>query len=336
MKRRSLLISAAAATTVFGLGISGARAAELTPVSVILNFSPYGLHVGPVMAKLNGLYEAAGLDVDIIRGMGSGESIKRVALGSTTFGLADASAVALGRDKGMMTRQVATILDDAGYVIYYRKGIGIDKPADLMGHSLGASADQAVYKIFPVYAKAAGFDSSKVNFVNMSVPTVIPSFVAGKIDAMLTFTTEEPNVISAAKAAGVEWGRFLYKDSGINGYSVGIIASDARIAAEPAIVEKFVNATMQGYAQAIADPAAAADAFVKLYPEKDRDLTLQQWMASMPLLYTDTARKKGLGMITDEKMKATLDLLKTFASVDKVSAEDLYDMKFLKPIFVKK
>ena len=325
-------LAAAAATTTLLLP---AHAAE--KVTLTLNFTPYGLHFGPVMAKSAGLYDKAGLDVEILRGYGSGESVKRAALGTTTFAMADAASVIFGRDKGLETKQIATILDKSSDAVYYRKGSGIKTPKDLEGRNMGAATAESHLMLFPVFAKKTGIDASKVQWTTMNSPAKIPSLMAGKIDAMMTFVTEEPNIVSAGSKANAEWGRFLFADYGVENYSIGLIASDALMKSNPELVRKFVNATMAGYALAVANPEAAADAFAKAFPETSRELTLAQWKIVSQQLYTDIAKAKGLGYMTEEKMGLTIDMIKAFSKLEKnIAPRDVMTMEYLQPQFPNK
>jgi NitT/TauT family transport system substrate-binding protein len=313
-----------------------AQQQQQQPVTLTLNFTPYGLHFGPVMAKAHGLYSKAGLNVEILRGYGSGEAVKRTAAGTTTFAMADASAVIFGRDKGMATKQIATILDKSSDAVYFRKASGIKTPKDLEGRKMGAATAESHLMLFPVFAKKAGIDASTVEWVTMTSPAKIPSLMVGKIDAMMTFVTEEPNIVSAGRKANAEWGRFLFSDFGVENYSIGLIASDALMKSDPALVKKFVNATMAGYALAVAQPEAAADAFVKAFPETSRELVLDQWRIVAGQLVTETGKKKGLGYMTEEKMAATIALIKAFSKLESdIKPRDVYTMEFLDPQFPK-
>ncbi|MEO5694692.1 MAG: ABC transporter substrate-binding protein [Usitatibacter sp.] len=325
-------IARLAATALLLAAPASAWSAE--KVILTLNFTPYGLHFGPVMAKEKGLYAKEGLEVEILRGYGSGESVKRAALGTTTFAMADAASVIFGRDKGLGTRQIATILDKSSDAVYYRKAAGIKSPKDLEGKQMGAATAESHLMLWPVFAKKAGVDASKVQFVTMTSPAKIPSLMVGKIDAMMTFVTEEPNIASAGIKANAEWGRFLFADYGVENYSIGLIASDELMKSNPALVKKFVNATMAGYALAIADPEGAANAFVKHFPETTRDMVLAQWKIVSGQLYTDVAKQKGLGYMTEAKMAATIDLIKANSKLEKdIKPADVFTMEFLQPQF---
>ena len=335
MKIRSALAGAilsAVALLAAPLAAPGAEAVTLT-----LNFTPYGLHFGPAVAKEKGLYAKEGLDVEILRGYGSGESVKRAALGTTTFAMADAASVIFGRDKGLATKQIATVLDKSSDVVYYRKESGIKTPKDLEGKQMGMATAESHLMLLPVFAKKAGFDPARIQMVTMTSAAKIPSLMAGKIDAMMTFVTEEPNIVSAASKSKTEWGRILFADYGVENYSIGIIASDALMKSNPALVKKFVNATMAGYALAVSDPEMAADAFIKQFPESSRELVLAQWKIVAGQLVTEVAKQKGLGYMTEEKMAATIDLIKANSKLENdIKPRDVYTMEFLEPQFPRK
>lgn len=306
-------------------------------VTLTLNWTPYGLHVGPVVARERGLYKAAGLEVDILRGYGSGESVKRTALGTTTFAMADPASVALGRDKGLLVRQVATVMDRSSDAMYFRKGSGISKPKDLEGKTIGVAAGESHLALFPAFAKNANIDVSRIKWVTFNPPAKIPSLMGGSVDAVMTYATEEPTLDSAAEKAKNAWAKFPFSDYGVDNYSIGIIASDDLIKKDPELVRKFVSATMAGYALAVEDPAGAARDFVKSFPETSQDLIQAQWRIVADHLLTDTAKAKGYGYIREDKMAATLEYVKNFSKLENpIKATDLFSMEYLTPTFPKK
>lgn len=321
------LLAVTLAATQFPLSAMAQQKVTLT-----LNWTPYGLHVGPVVARERGLYKAAGLDVEILRGYGSSESVKRSAMGTTTFAMADPASVALGRDKGLLVRQLATVMDRSSDAMYFRKNAGIKTPKDLEGKTVGIAAGESHLALFPAFAKKANIDVSKIKWVTFNPPAKIPSLMGASVDAVMTYATEEPTLDSAAIKAKTGWDKFAFSDFGVDNYSIGIIASDELIKKDPELVRKFVSATMAGYALAVDDPEGAASDFVKSFPETSRDLILAQWRIVAQYLLTDTAKEKGYGYIREDKMAATLDYVKAFSKLENpIKATDLFSMDYLKP-----
>jgi len=295
-----------------------------------LNWVPYGLHYGIFAADALGYYKDANLDVDIQRGYGSGDTVKRTAAGVADIGMADMASVIAGRGNGFRVKQLAVILDRSADAIFYVKGIGITEPKGLQGHTIGATAGETSMNLFPVFAANAGFDPKKVEFVNLAPPAKFPSLVSKKVDSIVAFTTEEPAIQSAALKAGVEVGRFLYSDFGVDYYSIGLIASDDMLSKKPDLVKRVVDATMRGYAYAIAHPEAAADLYAKRFPESSRELTLAQWKITIGHMVTDRTRSNGLGYIDRGKMVKTLEFITKYQDTKgNVSVDDIYTPAFL-------
>src|ERR1700759_1736930 len=66
-------------------------------VALSLDWVVNGTHAGYFVAREKGFYKDAGLDVTVSRGFGSGDTVKRVANGSATFGIADSGAIIAAR-----------------------------------------------------------------------------------------------------------------------------------------------------------------------------------------------------------------------------------------------
>ena len=318
-----------------GLLISGTAEAQQRYV-LSLNWIPHALHYGIYVAKEKGWYKSAGIDLDIQRGYGSGDTVKRVATGAAAFGLADAASVIVGRAQGLDTKLVAMIMDRPADAVYFIKGSGIAKPKDLEGKTMGAAAGETSLNLLPVFAKNAGFDAGKIKIVTMTSTSKIPSLVEHKVDSIVTFTNEEPMVRNAGKKADVPIGRFLFADYGVDYYSVGFIVSDATLREKPAVVKAFVDATMRGFAEAVKNPNEVADDFAKNNPATSRDLMLQQWGYIEHDMLTPTAAAKGLGYMEPGKMEKTIALMKAFQHVTAdIKPADVYTDQYLPKIEVK-
>ncbi len=315
------------------IGIGSSQANE--KVTFSLNWVPYGLHYGIFAAEAQGYYREVGLDVDIQRGYGSGDTVKRTATGAADIGMADMASVIVGRGNGLAVKQVATLLDRSADAIFYLKGAGIGTPKDLVGRSLGASIGETTLNLMPVFAANAGFDHKKVEIVNLAPPAKFPAFVSKKVDAIVAFRTEEPGILAAASKAGVQVDRFLFSDFGVDYYSIGFIVSDETLAKRPEMVKRFLAALLRGYAFAFKNPQAAGDMFIKRFPESNRDLSFAQWKVSTEHVLTDRTRANGLGYIDRAKMQHTLDLITKYQEVKQtVGLDDVYSTAVLTRIDV--
>src|SRR5690348_9192057 len=76
---------------------ASAQPKPLRPYTLILDFVPTGEYVPHYTALEKGWYKDEGLDVKIVRGQGSADTVKRIAAGQGEVGIADISTVIAGR-----------------------------------------------------------------------------------------------------------------------------------------------------------------------------------------------------------------------------------------------
>ena len=73
-----------------------ASSAQAVEVNFITDFGFNGRHAYYYVALDKGYYKAEGLDVNILRGQGSIDAVKKVASGAAMIGFADAGAARTG------------------------------------------------------------------------------------------------------------------------------------------------------------------------------------------------------------------------------------------------
>ena len=305
-------------------------AAAQDKVILSLQWIPAANHFGIFAAKEEGFYRDAGLEVEVQRGYGSGESAKRVATGTADFGIADAAAVIVGRNNGLKVKQVASLYEKSPNAIFYIKGTGINTLKDMEGRSIGATAGEASLNLLPILATNAGFDAKKITIMNVTPSAKYASLVAKTVDSIVAFTNEAPTIENAAEKTGQKIGQFVFSDYGVDYYSLGFIASDRTIADRPDVVRRFLLATMKGYAWSIKNTTKAADDYMKNFPESSREITLQQWDAALPLILSDNVKKNGFGFLEKGKMAETLRLIVTSQKIDSsMEVTDIFDTRFV-------
>lgn len=313
-----------------GLGLLAPPARALDGVKLALSWVPTGRDAGFYVALDRGHYREQGLDVAILRGNGSGDTVKRVAIGSEEFGFADATAVIVGRAQGLRTRLVAMIHDKSLFGVYSLTSAGIRTPKDLEGKRIGSPPKSATRTVFPAFAGVNGLDLTRIEWVDMTNAAMVPSVLAGRVDAILIFANEFPSLRQAAAKQGKTATGLLFSDYGVDVYSNGVIASDQTIQERPDLVRRFVRATMQGMAWAVEHPDDAARIFVKHNPANDEGLALEYWKIAVAHLVTPETRQAGLGVMSRAKMEATRDLIARYETLPaRVTTEELFTNEFV-------
>ena len=174
------------------------RARALDNVTLITDFGYNGRHAYFFVAIEKGYYKDADLDVKVVRGQGSVDAIRQVGANNAIVGFADAGSLVLARGNDQIpVKLVSIVYAKPPQAVFCREDSGIKQPKNLGGASIANPAGGATVDMFPVYAKAAGFDASKVKWV-VAEGSALPSLLAnGRVDAICQFSVGEPLIASA-------------------------------------------------------------------------------------------------------------------------------------------
>jgi NitT/TauT family transport system substrate-binding protein len=219
----------AGALTFAGLTATAGHAQALDSVSLITDFGYNGRHAYFFVALETGYYKDADLDVKILRGQGSVDAIRQVGANNATFGFADAGSLVVARGNDRIPVKLAAIVyAKPPQGVFCREDSGLKTPKDLEGASIANPAAGATVDMFPLYAKAAGIDASKVRWVVASSES-LPSLLAGnRVPCVGQFIVGEP--LLRIQAAPAKLVRFAFLDAGLTFYGNGIVATDTTLA----------------------------------------------------------------------------------------------------------
>lgn len=279
-------LTAALSAAVFSTVLAVAQVHAADDVSLRL---PWLLNVqsaGYVMAKEKGLYEAAGLNVEIMPGGPNLNSTALVASGANTFGVNDVGQILLGNAKGMDLLMVGACFQHHPAGIVSLKASGITEPADLVGKTL-AYTEGGPWILARAMLAKAGVALDKVNLVVSPSSELLKS---GAVDAKTAFVINEG---VALDLAGYKTAALLPSDYGVQAYAEVIFVNRKTAEENPDLVKRFVAATRAGYDYAYANQ----DETVKTLVELNKQLNPEQQAAQLALqesyVYTDFSRAKG-------------------------------------------
>jgi NitT/TauT family transport system substrate-binding protein len=302
----------------------GARA--LDNVTLITDFGFNGRHAYFFVAIEKGYYKDADLEVKVVRGQGSVDAIRQVGANNAILGFADAGSLVLARGNDQIpVKLVSIVYARPPQAIFCREDSGLKQPKDLEGVSIANPAGGATVDMFPIYARAAGFDAGKVKWI-VAGSDALPVLLAGnRVPCVGQFTVGEP--LLRRQAAPARLVRFAFADAGVSFYGNGIIATDATIATRPDIVRRFVAATVRGMQDAFADPEEARRIMNKYHPTVDAVVAKGETEAVAEL-----AQVKGeaLGMIDPARIKETIGAVTSVFKLNTpVKATDVYAPGFV-------
>ncbi len=318
------------------VGAGPAAAAE--PVKLSLNFLPYGLHVGFFVAKEQGWYREAGMEVEILKGEGSADALRRMGTGVVDFAFADLGSLVVGRSRGLKVKALGIVLDKDPSVMISLKSSGIKTPKDLEGKSVGALTASALRDTWPPLAALNNVDPKKVNWVDMPSSAYVASLMSKKVHAIATYVTTLPSYEAQAKRIGEEVSVLYYAEFGVDTYGVGLLTSEQMIKDKPEMVRRFVQASMRGYAWSFENPDEAIRLFLKANPEMSPERARSEVRITADLMLTPFAAREGIGHYDEMKVIQTRDLTLKPRNVDPAAmpARDIYTNEFLSKLFPKR
>ena len=324
--------------SVLALGsfASATAAFAATPIKFQLDWrfeGPAALFLQPV-AK--GYFQAAGLNVTVDAGSGSGGAIQRVASGTYDMGFADLAALMEfhANNPEVKDKPVAVMMvyNNTPASVMALKKSAIAKPADLTGKKLGAPVFDAGRRGFPLFAKANKVGD--VQWTTMDPPLRETMLVRGDIDAITGFTFTSLLNLEARGVKAADVAVMPFADNGVKLYGNAIIASAKLVRENPEAVRAFLKAFSKGAKEVMANPGAAI-AYVK---ERDGIVntaleTRRLQLAIDTVINTADARGEGFGQVSPTRMALMASQISdVYATKTRVNPETLWNGRFLPPV----
>jgi NitT/TauT family transport system substrate-binding protein len=297
--RRAAIAGAASALAAAGTRIAPARAA--TKIRLLTNWFAEAEHGGFYQAKATGLYEKAGLDVDIQMG---GPQVN----GMQLLG---------GGDADIIVSYDIQVLDSV------EKGvpavaIGAVNQFDLQGimahpdvASLAALKGRKILVSSTAYSTFWPWLKLKFGYTDDMAGTYTFNLQPFYVDPALAqqgYITAEP---FEAQKHGAKTKFFLFADDGYPPYSTTLVTTRAYMEKNPEAVAAFVKATMQGWKDYLAHPAAGNVLIKEANPKQGDDqiaFSIGRFKAIKCITGGDAATH-GIGIMTEARWKKTRDFM---------------------------
>lgn len=225
------------------------------PVTVALDWTPNTNHIGLYVAQAQGLYDAAGLQVDILPYADTSAGTL-VANGVADFGVLSALGLFSQRTAGAdLVATYAVVQHETGRLVFDGTRSDITSPRDLDGKiyaGFGSAWEKAL--IGAMIRQDGGTGTFEIVTLGTSA---YEALAAGSVDFTLEVHTWEG---VRARLDGRPQGAFRYADYGVpDQHTTFIGSSGAWLEANPEAARAFLAATRQGYAFAVENPDAAVD-----------------------------------------------------------------------------
>jgi NitT/TauT family transport system substrate-binding protein len=326
----------------FGLGLAGAAAASAlaapalaqarTRVRFTLDVDFWGPQSNFLYGVEKNFFADEGLDVQIDGGAGSGQAVTRVAQGTYDIGFGDFGTLArfTATNPATAVTSFFVLWDLLQHGIVFRKGV-INSAKDIEGKVLAAPEPDAGRQMFPLFARAAGIDPSKVTLRHIDFPLRETLVVRGEAQGATGFVSSVALNMVRAGVPLDQIGWISYASVGIDLFGSTIFARKDFLEKSPDVARGFARATARSMQAMLADPRASIQAAVRRQPLNTMEVELPRYqMVLEQSIATPTTRANGIGHVDAARLtKNIVALCETF-NIPQVPPNDLiYTNAFL-------
>jgi len=323
MTRRLLVFALGALLVLSGCAVPARGTHFPVQVKLAMGYIPNVQFTPLYVAKERGYFAAEGIDLVFDYGLET-DLLKLLAANERQFVIGSGDQVALARGNGLPVRYVMNWYRRFPVCVVALAGSGIEKPADLVGRTVGIPVlEGASYIGWRAFLDSVGIAPDKVNLQVIGY-TQAASLTEKRVDAAVCYALNEPVQL---RTAGYDL-RVFYLDQYANLPSNGLITNERTIKEHPELVRGMVRAFLRGLADTIADPDAAFAIAKKVVPEVGgQNEALQRAVLAECIQYW---QGKPLGRSDPASWQAVVEaLVKLKLLSGPIDPESLYTNRFI-------
>jgi ABC-type nitrate/sulfonate/bicarbonate transport system substrate-binding protein len=284
---------------------------------------------GEYFAIENGYYEDAGLGTpELITGGGPGTGVETgLTSNKVWIGMTAPQLTAPVILQGAKLKTVAATFQKNPFCIVSSAGSPIMTPQEMKGKKIGVQASNE--NVFKALLTANGMSDSDIQKITVQYdPTPLTK---GEVDGWVSYVTNEPITLAEG---GFPNSNFLFADFNLPLVAETLVVRQETIDNERDKLKAFIKADIQGWYDAVADPAKSAELAVTKYG-KDLGLEIgeqtKEAEAQNTLVVSDETKANGLLTMSDELIAMNIEALGK-AGYD-IKPEDLFDMSIINEIY---
>jgi len=247
-------------------------------ITVLLDWVPNTNHTGLYVAQDKGYYAEEGLNVEIVQ-PAEGGTAQLIAAGQGDFGISYQEEVTIARSQDIPVVALAAIIqhNTSGFASPVDRNI--TTPADFENNTYGGWGSPAEIAVLKALMDKYNADLDKVNMLNIGSADFFTSIEKDIDFAWIYYGWT--GIEAELRNIDLNFIKLRDEHEALDFYTPVLIASEAKIEADPELVRKFIKATARGYQFAIDNPEEAANILLSKVPELDKDLVLasQEYLA---------------------------------------------------------
>ena len=313
-----MTIRLARRATLAGLAASAvtmrARAQPLDPLSVRLDFSPWGVQAAMHLANVKGWFAEAHLAVDIQDGRGSGNTLQLVNAGQVDVGQIQIGLIGQARSTGATVRSFAGWCRRTDLAVMVDQDSPLTKVADFRGHSIVVFAASPWAPFIDLWLKRGGLDRASVNLMIVDPAALWGTYSTRRAEALMSTPPSALPVVNPTRKSRA----ILAEDAGIHYPSYGLVATEAVLATKSAALRRLVAVQQRAWEHLRSGGVRdGAQAMIASRPDAKLDAAVLEEQITLSLDFFDTpaTRGKPIGWQADSDWQAALRSLEEAGAV---------------------
>jgi NitT/TauT family transport system substrate-binding protein len=280
-------------------GTASVAAQVLEKVSFGTNWLAEAEHGGFYQAIATGIYRKYGLDVDLRMGGPQQDPNALLLAGRVDFIITSGFSAMNYARENLPFMVVATTFQKDPQILMAHPGVGHDRLEDLKGKPILISA--ASRTNYWAFLKGKfGYSDEQIRPYTFS----LAPYLADKSVIMQGFITSEPFL---AEKAGVKPVVMLLADAGYSNYQEVINTSRRMVETKPDTVQRFVNASIEGWYSYLKGDPGPGNALIKKDNPEMTDEVLAFGIKAMNdygVIDSGDAKTLGIGAMTDARWES--------------------------------
>jgi NitT/TauT family transport system substrate-binding protein len=264
-------------------------------------------HGGYYQALATGIYRRHGLDVAIHQGGPQVNHGQLLAAGRLDFNIGSNSFIPLNFvHESVPIVAVAAMFQKDPSVLIAHPGVGNDSLAALAGKPIMIGSDTRIGS-WNFLKRKFGYTDAQIRPYTFSVAP----FLADPKAIQQGYLTSEPFTI---EQAGVKPVVLLLADAGYSSYGSLIQTTQALLARDPRLVQRFVDAGIEGWYSYLYGDPGPANALIKKDNPEMTDALLAYGIRKIKeygVVDSGDAKKYGIGAMTDARWRDFFDTMAT-------------------------
>lgn len=226
---------------------------EQEKISIRLKWIHQGQFAGFYCAAKQKFFSAQGIEAQVKAGGQDFNAVKMVASGSDDFGVWGADQLLIAREKEIPVVAIAVIYPKSPACFTTLNSSNIKSPNDFVGRNIGMQYGTALETVYIMMLNKVGIDRSSIN--EIPVQFNFQMLLEGKVDAWPSYAINEPIL---AREKGFDVNIIDPANYGVRMYADTVFTTEKMIKDRPDLVQRTLNAIIEGWRYAIENPEKAA------------------------------------------------------------------------------